>query len=61
MGVAGELTGRLNEKYNGIEYYFRLKSTNEALVKENERLHQLVKDNYQEPGQLKPRYSRQPR
>lgn len=52
MGVAGELTGRLNEKYNGIEYYFRLKSTNDALVKENERLHQLLKEDYQGPGQL---------
>jgi rod shape-determining protein MreC len=52
MGVAGELTGRFNEKYNGVEYYFRLKSTNEALVKENEHLHQQLKDNYQGPGQL---------
>jgi rod shape-determining protein MreC len=52
MGVAGELTGKLNEKYNGVEYYFRLKSTNDALAKENERLHQLLKDNYQAPGQL---------
>jgi rod shape-determining protein MreC len=50
--VAGEITGRLNEKYNGIEYYFHLKSTNDVLVKENERLNQLLKDNYEAPGQL---------
>ena len=51
-GVAGEITGRLNEKYNGIEYYFKLKSTNETLVKENERLNQLLKDNYEAPGEF---------
>ncbi|HLK29671.1 MAG TPA: rod shape-determining protein MreC [Puia sp.] len=50
--VAGEVTGRFSEKYNGIEYYFRLKSTNDALVKENERLNQMLKDNYEAPGQL---------
>ncbi len=48
--VAGEVTGRFSEKYNGIEYYFRLKSTNDALVKENERLNQLLKENYEPPG-----------
>lgn len=50
--VAGEVTGRFSEKYNGIEYYFRLKSTNDALVKENERLNQLLKANYEAPDQL---------
>jgi len=51
MGVAGELTGKINEKYNGIEYYFQLKNTNEALVKENLRLNQMLKENYEGPGQ----------
>ena len=50
--VAGEITGRFNQKYNGIEYYFRLKGTNDALVKENERLNQLLKANYEAPGEL---------
>jgi rod shape-determining protein MreC len=49
MNVSTELTGRINEKYNGIEYYFQLKRTNEALVKENVRLRQLLKDNYEAP------------
>src|SRR5579872_5950764 len=49
MNVSTEITGRINEKYNGIEYYFQLKKTNEALVKENQRLHQLLKDNYEAP------------
>ena len=49
MNVSTELTGRINEKYNGIEYYFQLKKTNESLVKENTRLHQLLKENYEGP------------
>ena len=49
MNVSTELTGRINEKYNGIEYYFQLKRTNESLVKENTRLRQLLKDNYEAP------------
>jgi rod shape-determining protein MreC len=51
MNVAGEITGRLNEKYNNVEYYFQLKNTNEALVKENLHLRQLLKDNYESPEQ----------
>ncbi|MBS1975312.1 MAG: rod shape-determining protein MreC, partial [Bacteroidetes bacterium] len=50
--VATEITGRINAKYNGIEYYFDLKSTNDALVKENERLNQLLKSSYEAPGLL---------
>ena len=49
MNVSTELTGRINEKYNGIEYYFQLKRTNESLVKENIRLRQLLKENYEAP------------
>ena len=49
MNVAGEMTGKLNEKYNNVEYYFQLKKTNEQLVKENEQLHQLNKENYESP------------
>ncbi len=47
MGVAGEVTGRVSEKYNNIEYYFKLKKTNEALVKENMHLRSLLKVNYE--------------
>jgi rod shape-determining protein MreC len=45
MNVAGEITGKLDEKYNGIEYYFQLKKTNEQLVRENEKLRQFLKEN----------------
>jgi rod shape-determining protein MreC len=49
LNVSTEVTGRLNEKYNGIEYYFQLKRTNESLVQENLRLRQLLKENYEGP------------
>jgi rod shape-determining protein MreC len=53
MNVSTELTGRINERYNNIEYYFQLKKTNESLVKENLHLRQLLKDNYEAPDSLR--------
>ncbi len=32
MGVANELTGRINTRYSNVEYYFHLKKTNESLA-----------------------------
>jgi rod shape-determining protein MreC len=49
LNVSTEITGRINERYNNIEYYFQLKKTNESLVAENTRLRQLLKDNYEAP------------
>jgi rod shape-determining protein MreC len=49
MDVAGEFTGRINERYNNIEYYFKLKKTNEALVNENTYLRSLLRENYESP------------
>ena len=49
LSVSTEVTGRLNEKYNNIEYYFQLKKTNEALVQENLELRQQLKDNFEAP------------
>lgn len=46
MGVASEITGRISERYSNVEYYFHLKRTNEALVKENERLNNLLPENF---------------
>jgi rod shape-determining protein MreC len=48
-GIAGELTGRVNEKYNNVEYYFKLKRTNEALVNENAHLRSLLRETYEWP------------
>ena len=49
LNVSTEITGRFNQRYNNIEYYFQLKKTNESLVKENLRLRQLLKENYEGP------------
>ena len=45
--VANEFTGRVSEKYNKIEYYFKLKQTNDALSKQNEHLLNLLRQNYE--------------
>ena len=49
LNVSTEITGRFNQRYNNIEYYFQLKKTNESLVNENLRLRQLLKENYEGP------------
>lgn len=49
MGVANEITGRVSQRYNNVEYYFQLKKTNEALARENERLLNLLKENFDAP------------
>jgi rod shape-determining protein MreC len=53
LNVSTEITGRINERYNNIEYYFQLKKTNESLVQENLRLRQQLKDNYEAPDSLR--------
>jgi rod shape-determining protein MreC len=53
MNVATELTGKLEQRYNTVEYYFKLKRTNDSLVRENAWLHQLVKENFEWPDSLK--------
>ena len=53
LSVSTEITGRVNERYNNIEYYFQLKKTNEALVQENLRLRQQLKENYEAPDSLR--------
>ncbi|ULQ56340.1 rod shape-determining protein MreC [Flavihumibacter rivuli] len=47
LGVASEVTGRVNERYNNVEYYFKLKKANEALVEENIALRRLLRSNYE--------------
>ena len=49
MGVANELTGRVNSKYSNVEYYFHLKKTNESLAAENEKLLNAMKSSFQSP------------
>ena len=47
MGVANELTGRINTRYSNVEYYFHLKKTNELLAAENEKLRNVQVSNFQ--------------
>jgi rod shape-determining protein MreC len=49
LTVATEITGRFNNKYNSVEYYFQLKKTNDSLAKDNVRMHQLFRENYEGP------------
>src|ERR1700743_2398116 len=49
LNVSTEITGRLNEQYNGIEYYFHLKKTNELLVQETLELRKKLKENFESP------------
>lgn len=44
-----EITGRINEQYNKADYYLQLKRTNQQLVKDNERLRNLMKENFKIP------------
>lgn len=48
-GFMNEVTGKINKQYNKIDYYFQLKKTNEQLAKDNERLRNLVKENFDKP------------
>jgi len=49
MGIANEVTGKIYEQYNSVEYYFQLKRTNDSLVKANERLLNNLKQNFEMP------------
>jgi rod shape-determining protein MreC len=44
-----QFTGKINEEYNKVEYYFQLKRTNDSLVKANERLYNKLKADFELP------------
>jgi rod shape-determining protein MreC len=48
-GFMNEVTGKINTQYNKIDYYFQLKKTNEQLARDNERLRNLLKENFEMP------------
>ncbi len=50
--TANKITGKINKQYDGIEYYFRLKKTNDSLVKANERLYNMLAQNYNIPDSV---------
>jgi rod shape-determining protein MreC len=47
--IANETTGKVGAQYNSVEYYFRLKKTNEELVAENAELRGLLKQSFEGP------------
>lgn len=55
MTMANEGAGWINSQYDGVEQYFNLKSTNAALVAENEMLRNQLRQNMHVPdtGSLK--------
>lgn len=46
---ANRITGKVNEQYNKIEYYFQLKRTNDSLLKANEMLYNKLASNFNLP------------
>jgi len=47
--IANETTGRVGAQYNKVEYYYKLKKTNEALAAENAELRGLLKQSFESP------------
>jgi len=47
--IANEATGSVGARYNSIEYYFKLKKTNEELAAENAELRGLLKSSFEAP------------
>ena len=47
--AANEVTGSISSKYNAVDYYFRLKQTNDQLAAENARLHNELSTSFQNP------------
>lgn len=46
MHIANEWVGTINEQYNNVQYYFKLKKINQALANENAKLRNLLASNY---------------
>ncbi|MEP6616364.1 MAG: rod shape-determining protein MreC [Ginsengibacter sp.] len=53
MNVANEYTGKIFKQYNDVEYYFKLKKTNDSLVKANERLYNKLRQDFEVPDTVK--------
>jgi len=47
--IANETTGKVGAQYNAVEYYFKLKKTNEQLSAENAELRGLLKSSFEAP------------
>src|SRR6478736_574111 len=48
-GFMNEVTGKVNTQFNKVDNYLLLKKANEQLVKDNERLRNLLKQDFEKP------------
>ncbi len=48
-GFMNEITGNINRQYNKVDNYLQLKRTNEQLARDNERLRNLLPQNFTAP------------
>jgi len=46
LNSANDVSGKMYDRYNNIQYYFHLKATNDSLVNENTRLHNVLRSSY---------------
>ncbi|HVI46946.1 MAG TPA: rod shape-determining protein MreC [Chitinophaga sp.] len=46
LNSANNLSGKLYDRYNNVQYYFHLKATNDSLVAENMRLHNALRSSF---------------
>lgn len=46
LNSANSVSARLYNRYNNVQYYFHLKATNDSLVNENARLHNILRTSY---------------
>lgn len=44
--IVNQFTGKINEKYSRVEYYFQLKKTNDSLVSANQKLYNKLKNDF---------------
>lgn len=49
---SNQLTGKVNEQYSRVDNYFRLKKTNDSLVKANEALYNKLKIDFELPDSV---------
>lgn len=47
--TANQVTGKINEQYSKVEYYFQLKKTNDSLVRANAQLYNKLKADFELP------------
>ncbi len=48
-GASNQVTGKINQQFNRVEYYFQLKRTNDSLIKANATLYNKLKADFELP------------